>query len=85
MAQNYTEAIRWFRLSANQGNNFAQASLGLMFRKGQSKKLRQGCTDYSLVVVKMTTRRKFNNSEDELRELYQNHSMACNLVTNEEK
>ena len=53
-----------------------------MFRKGQSKKLRLGCTDYLLVMVNMTTRRKFNISEDELRELYQNHSMACNLVTN---
>ena len=29
------EAVRWYRLAANQGNARAQASLGLMFGKGR--------------------------------------------------
>lgn len=34
-AQDYKEAIKWFRLSAAQGNTNAQLALGRMFRSGQ--------------------------------------------------
>jgi TPR repeat protein len=32
--QNYTEALKWYRLAASQGNAQAQCSLGLMFYNG---------------------------------------------------
>lgn len=34
MVQNYTEAVRWYRLSAEQGNSDAQALLGIMYIEG---------------------------------------------------
>jgi uncharacterized protein len=33
--QNYNEAIKWYRLSAEQGVTGAQSNLGLMYEKGQ--------------------------------------------------
>ena len=35
VAQDYAEAIRWYRLAAAQGDADAQFNLGLMFEKGQ--------------------------------------------------
>ena len=35
MPQDYKEAVKWFRLSAEQGNASAQNMLGLMYSKGQ--------------------------------------------------
>jgi uncharacterized protein len=35
VAQNYREAMRWFRLAAVQGNASAQSNLGVMYYKGQ--------------------------------------------------
>ena len=35
MLQDYTEAVRWYRLAAEQGDAFAQANLGLMYTNGQ--------------------------------------------------
>ena len=35
VAQNYREAMRWFRLAAVQGNSSAQSNLGVMYHKGQ--------------------------------------------------
>ena len=35
VAQNYREAMRWFRLAAVQGNPSAQSNLGVMYYKGQ--------------------------------------------------
>jgi uncharacterized protein len=36
--QNYTEALKWFRLAANQGYGPAQSSLGFMFDAWQPKR-----------------------------------------------
>jgi hypothetical protein len=33
--QDYAEAVKWYRLAANQGDAFAQFHLGLMYAKGQ--------------------------------------------------
>ena len=33
--QDYAEAVKWFRLAADQGNATAQYNLGLMYDKGQ--------------------------------------------------
>ena len=33
--QNYAEAFKWFKLSANQGNNSAQYNLGIMYANGK--------------------------------------------------
>ena len=41
--QIYKEAVKWFRLSAEQGNASAQNMLGLMYGKGQGV-----LQDYSL-------------------------------------
>jgi hypothetical protein len=35
VAQDYKEAVRWYRLAAEQGNALAQVKLGLMYDKGQ--------------------------------------------------
>jgi TPR repeat protein len=35
VAQNYREAMRWFRLAALQGDASAQSNLGVMYYKGQ--------------------------------------------------
>ena len=35
MAQDYAEAVKWYRLAAAQGNAIAQANLGLMYTNGQ--------------------------------------------------
>ncbi len=35
MTQNYNEAVKWYRLSAEQGNASAQYNLGVMYAKGQ--------------------------------------------------
>lgn len=35
MTQNYNEAVKWYRLSAEQGNTTAQLNLALMYAKGQ--------------------------------------------------
>jgi len=35
VAQNYTEAFRWYRLAAEQGDSRAQYNLGLMYANGQ--------------------------------------------------
>ena len=35
MPQDDTEAVRWYRLAAEQGHAFAQASLGMMYGTGQ--------------------------------------------------
>ena len=35
VAQNYRDAMRWFRLAAVQGNASAQSNLGVMYYKGQ--------------------------------------------------
>jgi len=34
--QNYTEAVKWYRLAAVQGNAVAQFNLGLIYAKGES-------------------------------------------------
>ena len=31
----YTEAVKWYRLAAAQGNAYAQSNLGFMFYNGQ--------------------------------------------------
>ncbi len=33
--QNYAEAVKWYRLAADQGNAFAQYNLGLMYANGE--------------------------------------------------
>ncbi len=33
--QDYTEAVKWYRLAVEQGDAVAQANLGLMYAKGQ--------------------------------------------------
>lgn len=33
--QDYTEAVKWFRLAAEQGDTFAQFILGLMYEQGK--------------------------------------------------
>ncbi len=33
--QDYGEAVRWYRLAADQGNAFAQANLGIMYYNGR--------------------------------------------------
>jgi len=33
--QDYTEAMKWYRLAADQGDAWAQSNLGWMYRKGQ--------------------------------------------------
>ena len=33
--QDYTEAMKWYRLAAEQGNAVGQYNLGLMYRKGE--------------------------------------------------
>jgi len=35
VTQDYKEAVKWYRLAAEQGNAIAQANLGLMYGKGQ--------------------------------------------------
>ena len=35
MPQDYTEATRWYRKAADQGNATAQSNLGTMYDKGQ--------------------------------------------------
>lgn len=35
LKQDYAEAERWYRLAANQGEPFAQASLGILYRFGK--------------------------------------------------
>ena len=35
MPQNYAEAVKWFRLAADQGDASAQYNLGVMYAKGQ--------------------------------------------------
>ncbi len=34
-SQDYTEAMKWYRLAADQGDAWAQSNLGWMYRKGQ--------------------------------------------------
>jgi TPR repeat protein len=34
VAQDFIEAVKWYRLAALQGNSQAQSNLGLMFAKG---------------------------------------------------
>ena len=34
MTQDYTEAVRWYRKAADQGNAFAQNNLGVMYDNG---------------------------------------------------
>ncbi len=38
--QNYTEAVKWFRLAAEQGNASAQFNLGSMYHDGRGRVLR---------------------------------------------
>ena len=33
--ENYAEAVKWYRLAADQGHAEAQVNLGLMYAKGQ--------------------------------------------------
>jgi uncharacterized protein len=33
--QDYQEAVKWYRLAAAQGNEFAQVNLGVMYTKGR--------------------------------------------------
>ena len=33
--QDYNEAVKWYRLSAEQGDAFAQSNLGVMYANGQ--------------------------------------------------
>ena len=33
--QNYAEAVKWYRLAADQGDASAQFNLGVMYDKGQ--------------------------------------------------
>ena len=33
--QDYTEAVKWYRMAAEQGDATAQFNLGVMYRKGQ--------------------------------------------------
>jgi uncharacterized protein len=33
--QDFAQALKWYRLAADQGNAFAQNNLGLMHEKGQ--------------------------------------------------
>ena len=35
MPQDFAQALKWYRLAADQGNAFAQNDLGLMYEKGQ--------------------------------------------------
>ena len=35
VAQNYTEAVKWYRRAAEQGNPVAQANLGRLYENGQ--------------------------------------------------
>jgi uncharacterized protein len=35
VTRDYTEAIRWFSMAANQGDGLAQAKLALMFQDGE--------------------------------------------------
>jgi uncharacterized protein len=35
MPQSYAEAVRWYRLAANQGIAIAQFKLGIMYHDGQ--------------------------------------------------
>jgi uncharacterized protein len=35
VSQNYVEAVKWFRLAADQGNGYAQFNLGFMYDKGE--------------------------------------------------
>ena len=35
MPQNYAEALKWYRLAADQGNAIAQYNLGFMYDNGQ--------------------------------------------------
>ena len=35
VTQDYQEAIKWYRLAAEQGSSGAQASLGIMYGQGQ--------------------------------------------------
>jgi hypothetical protein len=35
VAQDYKEAVKWYRLSAEQGDALAQFNLGLMYYEGQ--------------------------------------------------
>ncbi len=35
VAQDYAEAVRWYRMAAEQGNAIAQLNLGLGYAKGQ--------------------------------------------------
>ena len=34
MPQDYQEAVKWYRLAAAQGNEFAQVNLGVMYANG---------------------------------------------------
>ena len=34
MPQDYREAVKWYRLAAAQGNEFAQVNLGVMYTNG---------------------------------------------------
>ena len=36
VTQDYKEAVKWYRLAAEQGDTSAQFNLGLMYAKGQS-------------------------------------------------
>ena len=35
VAQDYQEAVKWYRLAAAQGNELAQVNLGVMYTKGR--------------------------------------------------
>ncbi|MSP33056.1 MAG: sel1 repeat family protein, partial [Pseudolabrys sp.] len=35
MPQDYAQAVKWYRLAADQGNAKAQSNLGLMYDNGQ--------------------------------------------------
>jgi len=35
VAQDYQEAVKWYRLAAMQGNALAQSNLGMMYSNGQ--------------------------------------------------
>ena len=35
MPQNYAEAVRWYRLAADQGHALAQSNLGIMYGEGR--------------------------------------------------
>ena len=35
MPQDYQEAVKWYRLAAAQGNEFAQVDLGVMYAEGR--------------------------------------------------